>query len=537
MNLLNLPDTNSELHDLVRSVGKRVVYTVGCLYLVGHVIATLGFPGIFSPGIWAISVYMLVLVLVSAYLINQKYFLSQLLWLAGLAGAIFLAYLIFRQPTIILLLTLLPIMAVATLGVTGAFYTILVLMVIAVTLVSAGVIPSVHGVGIVLGSAAFAAFGWSLSSSLLNALDAASYHYHEARRFLAETQTHRAEISRMLKDRNQINYQLERMNEMLAFARSQAEEAHENRNRFMLAVSHELRSPLNFIIGFSDLMVNAPKTYAPLEVWPPGLYDDIQEIYTSSTHLMRLINDILDMGKIEAGQMSLYREKTQMDQIVTDVRDMLAGAFERKGISLLIDLPPDLPSVFVDTTRIRQVLINMLNNGLRFTDHGSVSLQIRKMEMHLLVNVTDTGTGIAPEDLPKVFDEFRQVGEENWRRHTGTGLGLYISRRFVELHGGTMGVESEPGRGTRFYFTIPFVSATATTTAPSELVRLVSENPLILLVTPQLNDVEILKRLLDGYNLRSVDTIDQAKEQVRALFPRAILVAAEAGSLDPQSLP
>jgi CheY-like chemotaxis protein/anti-sigma regulatory factor (Ser/Thr protein kinase) len=284
-------------------------------------------------------------------------------------------------------------------------------------------------------------------------------------------------------------------------------------------------------------MVNAPKTYAPLGRWPAGLYDDIQEIYTSSKHLMRLINDILDMGKIDAGQMSLYREKAQIDQIVADVRDMLAGAFERKGISLLVDLPPDLPSVFVDTTRIRQVLINLLNNGLRFTDQGSVSLQVIRQDTHLLVNVTDTGTGIAPEDLPRVFDEFRQVGEENWRRHAGTGLGLYISRRFVELHGGKMGVESEPGRGTRFYFTIPFVSVAAERLVPPEPVKLVGENPLILLVTPQINDVETLRRLLEGYTIQSVETIDQARERVRDLFPRAILVAVEAGSLDPQSLP
>ncbi len=155
-----------------------------------------------------------------------------------------------------------------------------------------------------------AIFGWSLSSNLFDALEAASYHYSEARRLLGETQYNQAEISRILKDRNQVNYQLERMNEMLKFSRTQAEEARENRNRFMLAVSHELRSPLNFIIGFSDLMVNAPETYAPKSNWPAGLYDDIQEIYTSSKHLMRLINDILDMGKIDVGQMSLYRAKS-----------------------------------------------------------------------------------------------------------------------------------------------------------------------------------------------------------------------------------
>ena len=341
----------------------------------------------------------------------------------------------------------------------------------------------------------------------------------------------------MLKDRNQVNYQLERMNEMLNFARNQAEEARESRNRFMLAVSHELRSPLNFIIGFSDLMFNAPETYAPLSRWPSGLYDDVQEIYTSSKHLMRLINDILDMGKIDAGQMSLYREKAQIDQIVADVRDMLRDAFEKKNISLAIEIPPDLPFVFIDTTRIRQVFLNLLNNGLRFTDRGCVSLKIQKMETHLLVSVTDTGMGIASGDLPRVFEEFRQVGEENWRRHAGTGLGLYISRQFVELHGGEMGVESTLGKGTRFFFTLPFDSTMTDAPIDSELNRPSKDNPLILLISPNPEDVDLLQHSLDGYILELVPDVEQAKVKTRELFPRAILVASDAGILNPEHLP
>jgi len=307
----------------------------------------------------------------------------------------------------------------------------------------------------------------------------------------------------------------------------------------MLAVSHELRSPLNFIIGFSDLMVNAPETYAPLKKWPAGLYDDVQEIYTSSKHLMRLINDILDMGKIDARQMSLYREKAQMDQIAADVRDMLSAAFEQKGISFGLDIPKDLPPVFVDTTRIRQVLINLLNNGLRFTDQGSVTLRIETQTGQLLVSVTDTGTGIAPEDLPRVFDEFRQVGDENWRRRAGTGLGLYISRHFVELHGGKMDVESTPGQGTRFYFSLPIDSIGSSTDFTRELpVRLAQrDNRLVLLVTSSAEDAAMLQHALDGYSLQQVQTLKQAEEQTGQVFPRAVIVAAEAGTLQVENLP
>ena len=537
MNWLNTPNTDSELHDLMRSTGQKLIYTIGGLYLVGHVIATLGFPQIFIPGIWALSFYMFTLVISSLILMQRRYLLAQIIWLGGLAGAIVLAFFIFKQFEIIFLLIAIPLLAVVTLGLPSATTSILVVVVISgIVLHNAGR-PVILSAGIFLGSLFTTIFGWGLSSNLLEALDAAFYHYNDARRLLRETQSHQAEIGRILKDRNQVNYQLERTNEMLKFSRAQAEEARENRNRFMLVVSHELRSPLNFIIGFSDLMVNAPVTYAPLSGWPSGLYDDVQEIYTSSKHLMRLINDILDMGKIDAGQMSLYREKVHMDQIVADVRAMLANAFAEKGISLLMDLPSDLPPVFVDTTRIRQVLLNLLNNGLRFTDQGSVTLEIQKMDTHLLFNVIDTGTGIASEDLSKVFEEFRQVGDENWRRHAGTGLGLYISRHFVELHGGEMGVESTLGMGTRFFFTLPFDSPVIDVPVSFEEIPVSGANPRILLLTPHPEDAETLQRALDGFVLQTVTNAEQAKEKVRELFPRAILVTADSGGLALSNLP
>jgi signal transduction histidine kinase/CheY-like chemotaxis protein len=538
MDWLKMPDADSDMRDLMRSAGQKLIYTVGGLYLLGHVIATLAFPWMFVPGIWGVSIYMLALVVASLLLIQHRFFLSQLIWLIGLAGAIVLVFFVFKQPEVLFLLVLVPLMAVVTLGIPGAVITVLfVLVVTDVLILTVEGIPSSYAGVVLFGGSAFAAFGWSLSSNLLEAVEAASYHYSEARRLLAESQAHQVEIARILKDRNQVNYQLERMNDMLKFSRVQAEEASENRNRFMLAVSHELRSPLNFIIGFSDLMVNAPETYAPASGWPSGLYDDVQEIYTSSKHLMRLINDILDMGKIDAGQMSLYREKAHIDQILADVRQMLSGAFEQKGITLTMELPPDLPPVFIDTTRIRQVFLNLLNNGLRFTDRGGVTLRVGKMDTHLLVSVIDTGMGIAPADLSKVFEEFRQVGEENWRRHTGTGLGLYISRHFVELHGGEMGVESSIGRGTRFYFTLPYEAPVIETSLAFRELRTPGGDPRILLVTPNPQDAEILQRSLDGYVLQQVSNAEQAREKTRELFPHAILVAADADAPASFNLP
>lgn len=529
---------SSELQELMRSTARNLVYTIAGLYLGWHFVATLGYPRLFSPSIWLVSVYMLGLVSVTLRLLKKRYILGQLVWLTGLAGAIGLGYFLYRRVEILLLLTLLPLASIVTLGLAYTLGVSLLIGLGAFFFFSLLGENQAYLLAIMAGSVFTALFGWGVSSNLLTALNVASYHYNEAKRLLEETRDHRAEISRMLKDRNQVNYQLERMNEMLAAARAQAEDARENRSRFMLAVSHELRSPLNFIIGFSDLMVNAPETYAALETWPPGLYDDAQEIYTSSRHLLRLINDILDMGKIGAGQMSLYREKASLEQVIEDVQSMLRGAFEKKGIALRVDLPPALPLVSMDTTRIRQVLLNLLNNGLRFTEQGSVSLQVQVLEAELLVSVSDTGAGIASEDLPKVFDEFRQVGEENWRRRAGTGLGLYISRQFVELHGGSMKVESRLGEGTRFMFSLPLEDApTGALSSSSGAPLPPKENHLLFSVGFDEETHAALGRFLPGYTLLNFAESPQAAAGLLQHFPRAILLASQAAPLEASALP
>ncbi len=532
------PNGNSEYGELMQSTAGNLVYTVGGLYLCWHVIATLGLPETFNPSLWGISVFMLVLVVTTLHLLKRRYLLSQSVWLAGLITAVVSAFLIYRQTEILFLMMLVPLIAIVTLGVTGTLVTDLLIIAVTIFVINLSGLHFAYGLVLALGTVFISVFGWGLSSNLVEALDSASFHYYEARRLLDETRDHRAEISRILKEINQSNYQLDRLNEMLSFARAQTEEAHEDRNRFMLAVSHELRSPLNFIVGFSDLMINAPATYAPLENWPPGLRDDILEIYKSSQHLLRLINDILDMGKIDARQMSLFREKARIEQIIAEVRAMVASAFEEKGLWLKVEIPRGLPAIFVDTTRIRQVLLNLFNNGLRFTEQGGMTVRVEKREESLLVSVSDTGMGISEEDLPKVFTEFRQGGEENWRRRSGTGLGLYISQRFVELHGGKMGVESTLGQGTRFYFTLPLTSPPVEITdLPVGNPRVARENKFVLFATPHPEHVQTIRQVLDGYVVQELPGIETLAQKTSELYPRAVLLSTQAGSIPPESLP
>jgi signal transduction histidine kinase/CheY-like chemotaxis protein len=523
------PDNDSK--ELLISTSRNLIALVGGMYLVWHFIATLTWPRTFSPNLWGITIPMVGLIFLSLRLLERYYAISLSVWIIGLAVLIFYAFVVFERSEILWLLMFLPVMAIVTVGFAG---TIMILVANVFLLQILNQIPAFPEVpsgfitGIVLGSVFCAFFGWGLSSNLLSALDAAAYHFGQARQLLEETRKHRAEISVMLKDRNQANYQLERLNQMLRFARRRAEEARSDRDRFVLAVSHELRSPLNFILGFSDLMANSPETYAPLNNWPPGLYDDAQEIYRSSRHLLGLINDILDMGQIDAKQMILYREELKLEEIILEVQDMVGSAFEKKGLQFAIEIEANLPTVYVDRTRLRQVLLNLVNNGLRFTENGKVSVVVRSTAEAIEVCVKDTGSGIAEEDLPKVFEEFRQVGVDQFRRREGSGLGLTISRRFVELHGGKMWLESRLGQGTSIYFTIPFHTLSTTEPLLKET-RLWPDKggeglPVVLLWTNDPAAIQEVQNWLEGYQVIVVSRPDELLSKVIQFYPHAVLV-------------
>lgn len=533
--LKNTLARGSETRDLLQTTSRNIIFTTGVLYMLWHFVATLAWPRTFNSTIWLVSISVVVLIVATIRLVEHSYLFAQLIWQVGLAFVILLAYHLYHRPEITLMLTFLPLIATATVGRWGTIVVEGLIIILILTIQRTAFLPpldSGYAVGIILGSLFTGFFGWGLSNNLLSALSSSSYHYHRARELLDETRDRRAEISRMLKERNQTNYQLERLNQMLQFARTKAEEAREDRDRFILAVSHELRSPLNFILGFSDLMANSPETYANIKKWPPGLFEDVQEIYRSSTHLMSLIDDILDMGQIDAQQMTIYRDQASIQELVEEAKKMAEPAFAQKGLWLKTKCEANLPLIFVDATRIRQVLLNLVNNGLRFTEEGGVMVSVEKKGDFLLIEVEDTGTGIAEEDIPKVFEAFRQVGQDSWRRREGTGLGLAISQRFIELHGGEMWLESDLGKGSRFYFTIPVLDATQEMELIVEhqgwqrLPRYMSgeEQPLALLVAADSLTGRVVQQSLDTFKIITVEEIDELPECVVKYYPQAIFV-------------
>ncbi len=527
-----------EDRELLQSVSQKVMGTTLGVYGCFHIIATLGWPAVFSPSLYLISLGMLIVGIFSLRLLKKYYLLAQIVWNVGLTAMILLSLSRYQHSEIVLLFCFLPIMAEVMLGFKQALILEAGLIALALIWPHFEILPPLkeaYTTVLILSTLASTVVGWGISHNLIISIEAASQHYREALQRLNEAREHRAEISVLLKDVNNANYQLDRMNLMLTYARGQADKAREERDRFALAVSHELRSPLNFIIGFSDLMVNSPETYDDLKDWPPGLYDDIKEIYKSSTHLMQLINDILDMGKMDAKQFTVFKEKIDFIEIAEDVREMVQTAITNKGLELRMDIDPQLPPVFVDRTRIRQVLLNLVTNSLRFTRKGSITIKAYRSTPELLrVEVIDTGTGIAKEDLPKVFHEFRQIGKENLRSLEGTGLGLSIGKRFIQMHSGEMGVESEPGKGSIFHFTVPFhqqiddvqiINEDSTLEAAKEESDLmVDKIPLLLMLTLDAFSARVFTKMIKGYKVTILTDAKQLGTVVEKTFPRAVII-------------
>jgi signal transduction histidine kinase len=234
----------------------------------------------------------------------------------------------------------------------------------------------------------------------------------------------------------------------------QLEIASQHKSQFLANMSHELRTPLNAIIGYTEMMAD-------------GLYGDVSEkaqgvlerVQNNGRHLLGLINDVLDLSKIEAGQLVLAIEEYSVADMVATVLSATESLAKGKGLTLGSDVPAGLPTGSGDARRLTQVLLNLVGNAIKFTDQGSVEVRARQAGERFELSVVDSGFGIAPEDQAKIFEEFQQVDNTSTRKKGGTGLGLSISRRIVELHGGRITVESEVGKGSTFKVTVPIHAA------------------------------------------------------------------------------
>ena len=230
----------------------------------------------------------------------------------------------------------------------------------------------------------------------------------------------------------------------------QLEVASRHKSDFLASMSHELRTPLNAILGFNEMILG--QVYGEV---PPDMQEPLADIQTSGKHLLRLINNVLDLAKIEAGRMELALSDYSVQDTVASVHATLRPLAAEKGLEFLATVPNDVPLAYGDGGRMTQCLMNLAGNSLKFTKAGKVEISAATRGDLLVYKVTDTGIGIPPDKIGSLFTEFKQTDATIASEYGGTGLGLSISRKFVEMHGGRIWVESELGKGSAFIIEIP----------------------------------------------------------------------------------
>jgi PAS domain S-box-containing protein len=265
-----------------------------------------------------------------------------------------------------------------------------------------------------------------------------------------------AQLNEGLEDRvTAATMELEERNRQLEWQRQELERAYRLKSEFLASMSHELRTPINALLGYTSLMRD--RIYGELT---QRQEEALQRMYTASQHLLELVNDVLDLAKIEAGKMPVHIEPVDLGMLVREISLTIEPMVRSKELAYRVRVDEDLPVVETDRTKVKQVLLNLLSNAVKFTHQGQIELSARALpgDRGVELTVADTGIGIRPEDMNKIFEDFRQVDQSSTREYGGTGLGLSITNKLLLLLGGTIDVESCPGDGSRFTVRLPMRS-------------------------------------------------------------------------------
>jgi signal transduction histidine kinase/DNA-binding NarL/FixJ family response regulator len=477
-----------------------------------------------------------------AYSLKRRLELASSLVVAGLAGAVLLALVSYRS-TDVAYLFVVPILFASVLIRPWMAFTVCAAASAALQALSrspAGLAPG-NMAAIVAVLLLTAVASYLFSRNLYVALNWTWNEWQRASRNEQEARERGAELRSALKSLDEASARLERSNYMLGLARDQAEDARRLKQQFAQTISHELRTPLNLIVGFSELMAQSPEYYG--SVLPQPYLRDLSIIQRNARHLQALVDDVLDLARIDAAQMSVVLEEVAPGTLAEDAADIVRSLVESRGLVLQTEIAPDLPVLQVDAMRIRQVLVNLLNNAARFTEKGGITVSVAGAEQDVVFAVVDTGVGIAPDNLPKVFQEFQQVDGSPRRRHQGAGLGLAISRRFVEMHGGRIWVESQVNQGSTFRFSLPLAKPEmAPSGHPYEALRATSgdhdgaEVPVLLVVTRSPSAIGLLSRYVRGCRTVSAGSLTEAVAAARSLMPQVLVVDTASQGMPPAEL-
>jgi PAS domain S-box-containing protein len=295
-------------------------------------------------------------------------------------------------------------------------------------------------------------------------------------------------------------------------AQAEADRASRLKSEFLANMSHELRTPLNAILGFTQLIhdgVVAPES--------PQFPEFLGDILASGHHLLQLINDVLDLSKVEAGKLEFHPEPVDLEVLIAELLAIMRTIAAAKSISIACEVAPDMPQIVIDAARLKQILYNYVSNALKFTEPGGrvvVRARLADDGPRFRLDVEDTGIGIAPEDVDRLFVEFQQLDSGVAKKHAGTGLGLALCKRLAEAQGGTVGVASVPGTGSTFYAVLPLrADSTIAALSPSSLIGAYEGSPVVLVVEDNARDRALMAKTLvaAGY------AVDEARTGAQAL--------------------
>ena len=397
----------------------------------------------------------------------------------------------------------------------------------AIAFTALGIIAPGLTMPLALGTIVFATLIAAMgSASQYGALEIASNAVRESQQRLEQLRASRGELNRTIRMLDLTTARLERANAELYRARRLAEEAQRFKDELAARISHELRTPLNLILGFSETIAFSPEAYG--QRLPAPYRRDVLDIHRVGRHMLSLIEDILDLARLQAGRLGLYVEEVDLGQVIDTAIEIVRPLIASKHLSLSLQ-GFDTPVIAaVDQARIRQVVLNLLSNAARFTSQGGITVRLDTSGDEAVISVRDTGPGIAPENLGRAFEEFRQVDGSPRRPHDGAGLGLSISKELVELHGGRIWVESQVGVGSTFFFSLPLSTSARISrlSAPTSSAAGTHVLPAVLALNTQHYDLAgLLRRHLRHYQVIPVQGWDRAVRRAQQGDVRALIVA------------